>query len=90
MFTTTFRAARLPLSTRAFSVSTRASMAHLNLSGRLGAAPEEVQTNSDRSIVRYAVATTHGRGENKKTSWFKIAAFPEGGQKEFLLSLPKG
>ncbi|KAF2490514.1 nucleic acid-binding protein [Lophium mytilinum] len=94
MLAATLRTARASgasaaLSTRAFSSTARASMASMSISGRLGAAPEEQQT-SGGSIVKYLVATSYGKVDNKKTSWFRVAAFTDGAQKEFLLSLPKG
>ncbi|KAL5121733.1 ssDNA-binding protein, mitochondrial [Pleosporales sp. CAS-2024a] len=80
----------VPASTRSFS-STRASqLARMTIIGRLGAAPEAVTTNGDRTLVRYILGTDSGRGEKKKTSWFRVASFVEGAQKEFLLNVPKG
>jgi len=79
-----------PAATRAFS-STRASqLAKMTVVGRLGAAPEEVQVSGDRTLVRYVVGTNYGKGEKQKTSWFRVASFVEGAQKDFLLSVPKG
>ncbi|OCL10946.1 nucleic acid-binding protein [Glonium stellatum] len=91
----TFRAMRLPtatssLSVRAFSSTARASVARMSIVGRLAATPEEATIANGRSLVRYALGTSYGKPENRKTSWFKIAAFSEGSQKDFLLSLPKG
>jgi hypothetical protein len=76
--------------TRAFS-STRASqLAKMTVVGRLGTAPEEVQVSGDRTLVRYVVGTNYGKGEKQKTSWFRVASFVEGAQKDYLLSVPKG
>jgi hypothetical protein len=75
---------------RAFSASARSQLARMTVIGRLGTVPEEVTVSGDRSLVRYALATSYGKGEKQKTSWFKIASFVEGAQKEFLLSVPKG
>ena len=58
--------------------------------GRLGVAPEEVTVSGDRTLVRYVVGTSYGKGEDKKTSWFRIASFVQGPQKDYLLSVPKG
>jgi Single-strand binding protein family len=89
-----FRATRLPtttsLSARAFSSTALASAARMSIVGRLAAAPEEFTTANDRTLVRYALGTSYGKPENRKTSWFKITAFSEGAQKDFLLNLPKG
>ncbi|OCK75820.1 hypothetical protein K432DRAFT_361424 [Lepidopterella palustris CBS 459.81] len=91
---TALRTTRLPtaasLSARAFSSTARTSVARMSIVGRLAAPPEEVQAGGDRTIVRYALGTSYGTGDNKKTSWFKIASFTEGPQKDFLMSLPKG
>ncbi|KAF2811055.1 ssDNA binding protein-like protein [Mytilinidion resinicola] len=94
MLAATFRTARASgasaaLSTRAFSSTVLASSASMSISGRLGAAPEE-QSTASTSIVKYLVATSYGKTENRKTSWFRVSAFTDGAQKEFLLSLPKG
>lgn len=58
--------------------------------GRLGVAPEEVTVSGDRTLVRYVVGTNYGKGEDKKTSWFRVASFVQGAQKDFLMSVPKG
>ncbi|OAL51033.1 hypothetical protein IQ07DRAFT_586612 [Pyrenochaeta sp. DS3sAY3a] len=85
-------AARAPaaISARAFSSSPRAQLARMTVVGRLGVAPEEVTVTGDRTLVRYVVGTSYGKGEDKKTSWFRIASFVQGAQKDFLLSVPKG
>ncbi|KAF2823772.1 ssDNA binding protein-like protein [Ophiobolus disseminans] len=81
---------RTPALARAFS-STRASqVAKMTVVGRLAAAPEEVTVSNDRTLVRYAIGTSYGRGDKQKTSWFRVASFVEGPQKEFLLGVPKG
>ena len=41
-------------------------------------------------MVRYVVGTSYGKGEEKKTSWFRIASFVQGAQKDFLMNVPKG
>jgi hypothetical protein len=83
-------ALRTPASTRAFS-STRASqLARMTVIGRLGNAPEAVSIPGDRTLVRYVMATNHGKGEKQKTSWFHVASFVEGPQRDYLMSVPKG
>ncbi|CAI6333352.1 unnamed protein product [Periconia digitata] len=90
MFSRTIRAAPLRLSTRAFSTTPRADVARMTIIGRLAAAPEEVQAGPDRTLVRYALGTNYGKGEAQKTSWFRVASFATGPQKDFLLNVPKG
>lgn len=95
MFSSTLRtsaaAARAPaLAARSFSSSPRAQLARMTVVGRLGVAPEEVTVSGDRTLVRYSVGTSYGKGEDKKTSWFRIASFVQGAQKDFLLNVPKG
>lgn len=58
--------------------------------GRLGVAPEAVTETGDKTLVRYVVGTNHGKGENQKTSWFRVASFVSGPQKDYLLNVPKG
>lgn len=92
MFSSTFRAtARLaPTTTRAFSTTPRASMARMSIIGRLGTAPEEVTVSNDRTLVRYVIGSSYGKGDDKKTSWFRVASFVQGAQKEFLMNVQKG
>ncbi|KAF2474232.1 ssDNA binding protein-like protein [Lindgomyces ingoldianus] len=92
MFSTTFRTTRyaLPFATRAFSVTSRASLARMSIVGRLGVTPEEVTTANDKSLVRFVVGSSYGKGDDRKTSWFRVASFVQGMQKEFLMSIPKG
>ncbi|KAF1957483.1 nucleic acid-binding protein [Byssothecium circinans] len=89
MFAPTFRAAPR-ISTRAFSSSARANLARMSIVGRLGAAPEEVSIANDRTLVRYSLGSSFGKGDDRKTSWFRVASFASGPQKDYLLSLPKG
>jgi hypothetical protein len=92
MFSSTFRtaAARAPASTRAFSSTRPSQLARMTVVGRLGVAPEEVTVSGDRTLVRYVVGTSYGKGEDKKTSWFRIASFVQGAQKDYLMNVPKG
>lgn len=89
MFARSFRAAA-PTATRAFSTTPRASLARMSLVGRLGVVPEEVTLSGDRTLVRYIIGTSYGKGDQQKTSWFRVASFVEGKQKEYLLNVPKG
>lgn len=90
MFSSTFRAAPRIASTRAFSTTPRASLARMSIVGRLGLAPEEVTTTNDKTLVRYVIASSFGKGDEKKTSWFRVASFVQGAQKDFLMNVPKG
>jgi hypothetical protein len=75
---------RAPLPIRSFS-STRASqLARMTVIGRLGASPEE------HALPSGGERTSYGKGEKQKTSWFRVASFVEGAQKEFLMGVPKG
>jgi len=89
-FRSTFGTAAAAHPARAFSTTARQQVARMTLVGRLGTTPEEVAINGDRTLVRYVIGTSHGRGEDKKTSWFRVASFLHGPQKDFLLSVPKG
>lgn len=89
MFARTFRSS-VPAYTRAFSSTPRASIARMSIVGRMGVQPEEVTISNDRTLVRYVVGTSYGKGEDQKTSWFRVASFAQGPQKEFLLRVPKG
>ena len=79
-----------PAFARAFSSTPRVSLARMTIVGRLGVNPEEVTISNDRTLVRYVIGTNSGKGEEKKTSWFRVASFVSGPQKDFLLTVPKG
>lgn len=81
----------LPHFARTFSSSPASALARIQIIGRLAAPPELTPTASGTEIVKYAVGTSYGRGDERKTSWFKIASFlGEGGSRDFLLGLQKG
>jgi hypothetical protein len=86
--------AALPATTglRAFSASARAaSIARMQLVGRLGGDPELITTTTGREVVRYTVATNYGPAEDRKVSWFRVASYlPSGPQRDFLLGISKG
>jgi hypothetical protein len=94
MFSALRATARTPACARAFSSTPRPQIARMTVIGRLGVAPEEVdipaEKTGQKSLVRYVVGTSYGKGEFKKTSWFRVASFVEGAQKEYLLGLQKG
>ncbi|KAJ5148637.1 ssDNA-binding protein mitochondrial [Penicillium atrosanguineum] len=61
------------------------------LTGRLGAEPELTATSSGQEVVRYSIGTSYGPRDNRQTSWFRVGAFlPEGAQRDYIMSLPKG
>ncbi|KAH7386959.1 hypothetical protein DE146DRAFT_621122 [Phaeosphaeria sp. MPI-PUGE-AT-0046c] len=76
--------------TRAFSATAAARISRMTVIGRLGAQPEEVSVAGDRTLVRYVVGSNYGKKGEQKTSWFRVASFVEGPQKEYLLGVPKG
>ncbi|RYF57633.1 MAG: hypothetical protein EOO39_35205 [Cytophagaceae bacterium] len=46
-----------------------------------------------RDVIKYAVGVSTGSKDengNRAVSWFRVASFSEGAQKDLLLSLPKG
>ncbi|KAF7948641.1 uncharacterized protein EAE97_004052 [Botrytis byssoidea] len=77
---------------RSFSTSARNNtFAKLTLIGRLADKPEITATSQGQEIMKYAVGTSTGRGENQKTSWFRVVSFlPEGPQRDFISNLEKG
>ncbi|KAF4549380.1 Single-stranded DNA-binding protein RIM1-like protein [Elsinoe fawcettii] len=65
----------------------------MQLIGRLADKPELVNTQTGRELVRYALGVSAGPKDesgNRQTSWFRVASFSDGAQKDFLLNLPKG
>jgi hypothetical protein len=90
MFTTRLAARNVLPSTRAFSTTPRASLARMSIIGRLGTVPEEVTVSNDRTLVRYVIGSSYGKGDDKKTSWFRVASFVSGAQKDFLMGVQKG
>ncbi|KAF9694846.1 hypothetical protein EKO04_007004 [Ascochyta lentis] len=90
MFASSFRTAAPRAFTRSFSASPASQLARMTVVGRLGVAPEEVLLSGDRTLVRYVIGSSYGKGEAKKTSWFRVASFVQGASKELLLSVPKG
>ncbi|KAK5112671.1 hypothetical protein LTR85_011182 [Meristemomyces frigidus] len=84
---------RAALSARAFSTTAPRPLAKMELIGRLADTPELMPTSTGRDIIKYALGVSGGpRDENgnRAVSWFKIASFVEGPQRDLLLSLPKG
>ncbi|TKA70238.1 hypothetical protein B0A55_06878 [Friedmanniomyces simplex] len=80
-------------SLRAFSTTPPRPLSKMQLIGRLADTPELTPTSTGRDVIRYALGVSSGpRGEdgNRAVSWFRVASFVEGPQRELLLSLPKG
>ncbi|KAL1590757.1 hypothetical protein WHR41_00569 [Cladosporium halotolerans] len=78
---------------RAFSTTAPRSLAKMQLIGRLADTPAVNPTSTGRDVIRYAVGVSTGSRDengNRGVSWFKVASFSEGPQKDLLLSLPKG
>ncbi|PNS15370.1 Single-stranded DNA-binding protein RIM1, mitochondrial [Sphaceloma murrayae] len=78
---------------RSFSSSSPHSLARMQLIGRLADKPEAVSTQTGRELIRYALGVSAGPKDesgNRQTSWFRVASFTEGPQKDLLLNLPKG
>ncbi|KAI1777579.1 nucleic acid-binding protein [Hypoxylon cercidicola] len=83
--------ATAPSLSRAFSASARRNVARITIVGNIAATPELRATSTGREMVEYAVASNHGKADNRQTSWFRVAAFvEEGPRRDFLTSLPKG
>ena len=78
------------LGARSFSTTTPASLARMQVIGRLAAEPELVNTSTGRDMVRYSLASDYGPSDARQTSWFRVASFAEGPRRDYLLSLPKG
>lgn len=61
--------------------------------GRLAETPESTATSTGRELIKYTLGVSNGQKNSegeRATSWFKIASFVEGPQRDYLLSLPKG
>lgn len=85
------RAIAAPRFARAFSTTPARPTAKITLIGNLAGPPELSATSTGREILKYAVASNTGRGENQKTSWFKVTSFEnEGPRRDYFQSLPKG
>lgn len=85
------RAVAAPRFARAFSNTTARPVAKITIIGNLASTPEVQATSTGREVVRYSVASNSGRGDNQRTSWFRITSFQnEGPARDYLSSLPKG
>jgi len=87
----TRRMATAPRAVRAFSTTPARPLARITLIGRVGAAPELQATATGKEIIKYSVAHSYGPKDNRKTSWFNVAAFePSEGLRDYLVAVPKG
>lgn len=85
------RAIAAPRFARAFSSTPARPVAKITIVGNLAQTPELQATSTGREILKYAVASNQGRGENSKTSWFRVTSFEgEGPRRDYFQSLPKG
>ena len=85
------RAIAAPRFARAFSSTPARPVAKITIVVNLAQTPELQPTSTGREILKYAVASNQGRGENTKTSWFRITSFEsEGPRRDYFQSVPKG
>lgn len=85
------RAVAAPRFVRAFSSTPARPVAKMTIIGSLAGPPELSATSTGREILKYAVGSSSGRGDNQKTSWFRITCFEsEGPRRDYFQSLPKG
>ena len=78
-------------STRLFSTTPTPALARITIVGRLADQPEVTPTSTGIDVIKYALGTSHGKGDNKTTSWWRVASFvPEGPLRDLTLSLGKG
>lgn len=80
-----------PRAARAFSTTPARPIAKITIVGNLVQTPELQATSTGREVLKYAVASNTGRGENTKTSYFRVASFEaEGPRRDYFQTLPKG
>ncbi|KAK7735900.1 ssDNA-binding protein, mitochondrial [Cytospora paraplurivora] len=85
------RAVAAPRVARAFSTTPARPVAKITIVGNLAQTPELQPTSTGREILKYAVASNYGRGDNTKTSFFRVTSFDsEGPRRDYFQSLPKG
>lgn len=76
---------------RAFSTTPARPLAKITIVGNLAQTPELQATSTGREILKYAVASNRGVGDNSKTSWFRVTSFEgEGPRRDYFQTLPKG
>lgn len=80
-----------PRAARAFSTTPSRPIAKITIVGNLVQTPELQATSTGREVLKYAVASNTGRGDNTKTSFFRVASFEgEGPRRDYFQTLPKG
>lgn len=80
-----------PRAARAFSTTPSRPLAKITIVGNLVQTPELQATSTGREVLKYAVASNTGRGDNTKTSYFRVSSFEaEGPRRDYFQSLPKG
>ncbi|RAH61518.1 nucleic acid-binding protein [Aspergillus piperis CBS 112811] len=78
------------LSTRSFSSSSSRSIARIMITGRLAGQPEVQATASGQEVIRYTVASNQNSRDKRPPSFFKVSAFSEGNQRDFITNLQTG
>ncbi|GKZ30125.1 hypothetical protein AbraIFM66950_007904 [Aspergillus brasiliensis] len=86
----TLRASGAALSTRSFSSSSSRSIARIMITGRLAGQPEVQATASGQEVIRYTVASNQNSKDKRPPSFFKVSAFSEGNQRDFITNLQTG
>lgn len=80
-----------PRAARAFSTTPSRPLAKITIIGNLVQTPELQATSTGREVLKYAIASNTGRGDNTKTSFFRVASFEaEGPRRDYFQTLPKG
>lgn len=56
------------------------SMAAASIIGNLGSDPETRTTNGGKTVTSASLATSHGWGDRKKTTWWKVTIWGQRGE----------
>ncbi len=82
---------RTLLCPRTFSRPSSRSVAKITLVGRLADTPELIKLPSGREKINYALATSTGMNENRKTSWWNVQVFSDNKEyAKYLTGMGKG
>lgn len=81
----------VPLATRRTFSTTRAAqdVAKVALVGNVAIPPEQIVAPSGNAFLKYTVVTGAGRGETRRSTFWRIAVFDDR-QKEIVQNLGKG
>ncbi|OJZ82744.1 hypothetical protein ASPFODRAFT_50587 [Aspergillus luchuensis CBS 106.47] len=60
------------------------------ITGRLAGQPEVQATASGQEVIRYTVASNQNSRDKRPPSFFKVSAFSEGNQRDFITNLQTG